>query len=120
MLYIVEGFEYEQRETYILTGPEVEDWQEYCKSLMLEVLKAAKTRENDLPISENDLVWGLVQVLLGKGYQPCIVETASFCTDVGFQIANNEKIKAACSEEYGEQVVNELLEYNKTIRSKMK
>lgn len=125
MIYIVRDTGYEHTEDYLMEGPEVQDWEVYCKSLMPEALEAAKVRYGDLPIGEDDLIWGLVQVLYKRGYVPYNITTASFWTDHGLRVIDNhneankeynKELEMECSEVYGETVVNRMIEYNEAIR----
>jgi len=82
MIYLLEWGTWDGFSHYILEGPEVENWEAYCISLIPEAVeKAILNTANDWKITWREITESVCNVLCERGYRRIRPITAQFIGD---------------------------------------
>ena len=124
VLYQLRGYDYEGTTKIMFEGPEVKDFKKYCDSLMPKAAKIALKQAKDMgcPVDFDDMIDGLVEVLIQNGYKKIEPEESNIATyynDFLCLYKGDKKEKKEYIENYGKEAMDLVLPYNEFMHVKI-
>ena len=113
MLYGISHSWYEEYSPILLEGPEVPDWDEYCRSLLPEAISVGLDKDDAYWVGYRTIIDGLAKVLESRGYK--IVNPPQFDLWGSDILTPKEGLELVKKLGISKSLVNEMLAVNYAI-----